>query len=56
MHEQIGAGREDERVENVGDHEDGIQHDGQAEENGFVDLEDLRGKGNAADFAEGGFA
>ena len=40
-HEQIGAGRQDQRVEYVRNHENGIQHNREAEEDGFVDLEDL---------------
>ena len=50
LHEQERAGRQDQRVEDIRDHEDGIEHDGEAEEDRFVDLEDLGRQGQAADF------
>ena len=54
VHQQVAAGRQDQRVEDVGNHEDRIQHDRQAEEDRLVDLEDLRRQRQAADLPEAG--
>ena len=40
-HKQIGAGRQDQGVENIRDHENGIQHNRETEEDRLVDLENL---------------
>ena len=43
VHQQVGRRGEDQRVENVRDHEDWVEHDGDAEEDRLVDLKDLCG-------------
>src|SRR3954468_14823626 len=55
-HQEVGEGGEEKGVEDVGDHEDWVQDNGEAEEDGFVDLENLSGETEARDFAEAGFA
>src|SRR5438128_12443142 len=55
MHKEISAGGQDEGIENIGNHEDGIQHDGEAAEDGFVDTKNLGWQRDAADFSKARF-
>src|SRR6185503_10691437 len=56
IHQQIGGSGEDQGVEDVRNHEDRIEDDGESEKDGFVDLKNLSGEGEPADFAEAGVA
>ena len=42
VHQQVAAGGQNQSIEDVRNHKDGIQHDGHAEENWLIDLKDLR--------------
>ena len=52
LHQEKAAGRQDQGVENIGHHEDGVEHNRKSEKDGFVDLKNLGDQRQAADFSK----